>query len=235
MIPDSAIEFHDAHVNDPRPLYVTGLTTAEDVRELSFLPWLPLKLPFEMPHEAMLAEAQSLYESFVPQKLQQGIAGDWNSLCVHGLSSAHTAHHKVYGFRYASEAPYDWTDICKFCPVTHSFFRDTFGYQSYHRIRFMLLKPGGYIVPHSDTVEDRLDAINIALNQPEDCDFVMAGAGVVPFVPGRANMMSVSRRHMVWNRSNENRFHMIVLGVRDPAVWDQIVLDSYANLQGTLC
>ncbi len=171
----------------------------------------------------MLREAQALRECFVPHRSYKEANAGWYSLTIHGLSSVHTGPRD----RYKTDLPYRWTDICDFCPVTHAFFRDLFGYRRYYRVRFMLLEPNGYILPHRDADVDRLDAINIALNNPAGCDFVMEDRGIVPFVPGAAIMLSLSRQHIVWNQSSEDRYHIIVHGERDPAVWDRIVVDSY--------
>lgn len=217
-------EFHERHATAQRPSGVRGLTTAEDVQQRSGLPWLRLRLPFAVPHEAMLAEAENLRDCFVPHRGYKESHSGWFSLCIHGLSTVHTGPHTRYG--YGDDAPYQWTDLCKFCPVTHHFFRDVFGYRLYYRVRFMLLTPGGFILPHRDAEVDRLTAINIALNNPSGCDFVMADCGIVPFEPGTANLLSLSRLHSVRNLSAEDRYHIIVHGER-AALWDDIILTSY--------
>jgi hypothetical protein len=220
------IKFHHLHAATQKPVYASGLTTAHDIRKHSGLPWLPVRLPFTMPHETMLDEAKKLRECFVPHRTMKEANRGWASLCLHGLSSVHTGPHTRYG---VTDLYYKWTDICRFCPVTYQFFKNSFGYHRYHRVRFMLLEPGGYVLPHNDSEVDELDAINIALNNPVDCGFVMEDAGTVPFQDGSVMMLSLSRRHVVWNQSHEDRYHIIVHGVRS-SVWDQIILDSYLAL-----
>ena len=39
------------------------------------------------------------------------------------------------------------------------------------RIRFMLIEPGGYILPHHDRDIKRLHEINVAIKQPKNCIF----------------------------------------------------------------
>lgn len=224
------LDFYNHHAGAQKPVHAAGLVAAADIRERSALPWLPLRLPFWLPHEAMLAEARALRECFVPHRSLKEANSGWYSLCIHGLSSVHTGPHTRYGL----DASYDWTDICRFCPETHAFFRDVFGYQQYFRVRFMLLAPGGFIVPHRDSAVDRLEAINIALNNPADCDFVMEDCGTVPFTDGTAMLLSLSRQHMVWNRSDEDRYHIIVHGTPDPTVWDRIVVASYIAANPTI-
>lgn len=203
-------------------------TTPEDVIERSGLPWLALDLPFEMPYAAMLEEAKALKPFFVNHRSTDLHKG-WRSLCVHGLSPVHTLNHQHYGFPTIESAPYGWTDMAKFAPVTTAFFRDTFGYERYGRVRFMLLEPGGYIAPHDDDDVIRLHPINIALSNPPGCRFVMKGQGTVPFAPGRAIMLAVGNQHSIWNDSDEDRFHIIVHGIRGfGGHWSETIMRSYA-------
>ena len=83
------------------------------------------------------------------------------------------------------------------------------------RDRFMLLEPGGYILPHQDrdAKEKRLSVCNIALNNPQDCEFIFKDHGVVPFEDkGGAFLMDISNVHAVWNKSDKPRIHMIIHG-----------------------
>jgi Aspartyl/Asparaginyl beta-hydroxylase len=186
------------------------------------LPWL--KLDIELPYKEMYAEAKALKECFVPHRTLEHNKG-WYSLCLHGLSSVHVGAHE----KYNSKHPYVWTDIAKFCPVAHDFFHNHFGYTKYYRLRYMLLTPGGYVGLHNDDTIDRLNAINISLNQPKNCDFTMEKHGVVPFTEGSAMMLSLANNHKVENNSNEDRYHMIVHGIRDSNFWDELVVRSYVG------
>lgn len=211
--------------------YKPNLNTGPMIESFSGLPWLKLELPFWFPHKEMLQEAVNMNDSYVPHRTKETHSG-WESLCIHGLASGMTNIHQQYYTKDTApydwnNPPYNWTDICKICPVTHAFFRDLFCYDAYARVRFMLLRPGGYILPHKDYPYDTLGPINIALNQPEGCDFVMEDRGVVPFVSGSAFLLSLSNRHIVWNRSNEDRYHIIVHGKRNQKMWNEIIKDSY--------
>lgn len=227
-VPQQVVDFHSAHaarspVVGPRP----DIISRDDVERRSGLPWLALDLPVSPPHERMLEEARRLRRAFVPHRAKGGHRG-WYSLCLHGISAAHTESHDQYGYPSPDSAPFVWTDIARLCPVTTAYFREHFGYRFYHRVRFMLLEPGGYILPHVDSQQDRLSAINLALNNPVGCDFVMENHGTVPFAPGVANILSLSNRHIVWNRSTEDRIHMIIHGMRDEAFWSDVLLRSYS-------
>lgn len=207
------------------------LTTAEDIMAKSGLPYLPIKLPFPIPHAEMYAEAKALRECFVPHRVSEQHQG-WRSLAIHGMSSVHTQNHQVYGIP-KDKVDHRWTDVARFCPVTTAFYRDLFGYVEYERLRFMLLEPGGYVLPHTDAKEDRLFAINVALNNPPGCEFIMEDVGVIPFEAGTVNMLSLHRRHIVWNRNVQQRIHMIVNGTRDlTAHWKDTIPASYRALYG---
>jgi Aspartyl/Asparaginyl beta-hydroxylase len=195
------------------------------------LGYLPLKLPFDVPHREMLIEAAALKDYYVYHR-SGGHHQGWRSLCLHGISSVHTENHDRYGFIDRESAGYCWTDISRFCPVTTQFFRDIFGYESYDRVRFMLLEPGGYILPHADVDYQRLSPINMALNNPIGCDFVMQDWGTIPFNAGTANMLAVGNTHAVFNGSDEDRYHIIVHGIRSD-VWKNYLLDSFADMEKT--
>ena len=177
---------------------------------------------------AMLSEAKKLRDFFVYHRAGGQHQG-WRSLCLHGISSVHTENHDRYGFPDRESAPYAWTDISKFCPVSTEFFSNVFGYDWYERVRFMLLEPGGYILPHEDVDWKQLGPVNIALNNPDGCVFAMEDWGIVPFAGGTANMLAVGYRHAVYNNSQEDRYHIIVHGSRG-ADWTDYIINSYKVL-----
>jgi len=170
-------------------------------------PWLELDL--DVPALGMLREAEALNSAFVAHRSSSGRG--WKSLCVHGLGATKTQDATRYGFASESEADHDWTEIAGLCPITVSFLKQLPAEQFY-RVRYMLLEPGGYILPHRDTDRAGLEPINVALSQPQGCLFRFEEAGVVPFEPGKAIMLDVSQRHAVFNTSGRSRYHMIIHG-----------------------
>jgi len=198
----------------------------------SGLPWLELDI--EMPHEEMYAEAMALKDEFVPHRDEDYHGGyrhkGWNSLCIHGIDAYKTNHYDQYGYTSHEETPYQWTHIIDRCPVTYNFFKNVFPYKRYHRLRFMLLEAGGYITPHADQDTNRLSAINIALNNPKNCKFKMKGhKGYVPFTSGKAIFLDVGNVHAVYNNSDEDRFHIIVHGVKAKELEDLVVRSYEKN------
>lgn len=182
----------------------------------SKLPWL--KLDLEVPYEEMLNEAKSLKEYFVKHRDEDYGPGGyghrgWRSLAIHGIDAFKTNHFTEYGYESNDEVPYKWTEITSKCPVTKEFFQNVYPFDTYYRVRFMLLEPAGFITPHTDTEINKLSPVNIALNHPEGCLMKMKGHdGYVPFKPGTALMLDVGNTHAYVNKSYEDRFHIIVHG-----------------------
>lgn len=190
----------------------------------SRLPWLELH-GIAVPYEQMRAEAQNLRHRFVDHRGDNGTG--WKSLCIHGISAEHTNSAASYGFS-DDTAPYDWTDIQEQCPVTVDFFRNHFHYQSYQRVRFMLLEPGGYIEPHQDSDTYYVaSAINMSLTNPLGCSLTTT-EGSVPFRDsGSMFYFNTSYQHAAYNGSDQDRFHIIVHGRPDGNYWKNIIEQSY--------
>lgn len=148
----------------------------------------------------------------------------WNSSCIHGIDVDKTGAWTNYGdWRNESEVPYKWTSISKYTPNIKSFW-EKFPYESYRRIRFMQLEPGGKINPHSDAPgrlpgEDNLDMlefgvpINVAIIHPDDCHMTLEGHGTVPFEGGKAFIINIRNVHSFINNSNIPRIHLIAHGI----------------------
>jgi hypothetical protein len=197
----------------------------------SGLPWLELDI--DIPHKKMLQEAIDLKDEFVKHRDEDNGGGyrhkGWRSLCIHGIDPYKTNHYEQYGYKSNNETPYTWTDICTRCPITNEFFKYYFPYDVYYRVRFMLLEPQGYITPHKDSEEHRLSPINIALNNPEGCNFKMKGhKGYLPFAPGKSLLLDVGNKHAVYNNSDEDRYHIIVHG-KITKEFKELVERSYAK------
>ena len=195
----------------------------------SGLPWL--KLDIEFNYETMLKEAVALKDRFVKHRDNDGVGSyrhkGWRSLAIHGISAEKTNHYEQYGYKSNEETPYRWTEVSVLCPNTVSFFKNVFPYKKYFRVRFMLLEPGGYITPHTDMFENRLSPINMALNHPKECKMKMKGHdGFVPFKPGTAMLLDVGNEHAYINESNEDRYHIIVHGVKTKE-FEDLVVRSY--------
>lgn len=162
------------------------------------------------PWEDMYLEANSLISHFKDHRTDYG--NGWKSLTMHGLNED-TQSLDQYGDRKEVINQLNWTWVADQCPITKKFLTDVWPAEFLNRVRFMLLDPGGYILPHQDrpNEEKRLSVCNISLNNPEGCKFLFKNYGIVPFKDtGSAFLMDISNVHAVWNNSDEPRIHMII-------------------------
>ena len=211
-------------------ILICGMTTLNWIIKESKLPWLQLDITF--PYKRMLAEVKAIKSLFVQHRAEEQIAGyrhkGWASLCIHGVSSYKTNHYTSYGYKSNEETPYIWTEIAAKCPYTYDFFKNTYPCDNYYRVRFMLLEPGGYIAPHNDMNEHKLSPVNIALNHPTNCLMKMAHHGTVPFKEGTAFILDVGNTHAYYNKSNQDRYHIIVHGnYKSNKQWKELIENSY--------
>ena len=173
-------------------------------------PFFRLSALDDQPWKEMYAEAESLIDKFHVHRDEYGKG--WRSLTLHGLNED-TQTLDSYGDRQETIKQLDWTWVAEKCPITKKFLTDVWPAEYLNRVRFMLLEPGGYILPHQDRADEekRLSVCNISLNNPEGCEFVMKEQGRVPFDDnGSAFLMDISNVHSVWNRSDKPRIHMII-------------------------
>lgn len=212
------------------PSYPQDLETGREVNFNNQIPFLPIKEFEDEDWDKMHWEAKQLEKHYVPHRHHESHVG-WSSLCIHGLSSVHTEAHHTYGFKDRESAPYRWTDVADWCPTITDFFMNRYDYREYDRIRIMKLSPGGYIIPHKDSLtedENHIGPTNIALNNPEDCNFYMDNIGILPFKQGATIKLNLYNVHAVFNHSDEDRYHIIAHG-RAGDTWKDKVYNSYLH------
>lgn len=174
-----------------------------------------------------LQEASLAIDQFVAHRPGEGHRG-WKGLTLHGLSSEKTMCPEDYGIA-AEKANYQWTEVSRAFPSIREFFCGLYPSESYGRIRLMMIEPGGFILPHRDREKSHLGPLSIPLNTPKDCYFMVEGFGRLKLRPGNGYLIDISRRHCVWNRSNQPRFHIIAearYGKRKME-FINLVVDSY--------
>jgi hypothetical protein len=135
----------------------------------------------------------------------------WSAITLHGINSTATENYEQYGFNSVDEANYHWTEVCDLFPTCVDFIK-SLQYTKWERVRIMKLAPGGYIMPHVDGPGRIFGPLNIAINNPEGCEFYFRKWGRVPFKQGTGNFLDIGNEHIVWNQSNEARYHFIVHG-----------------------
>jgi hypothetical protein len=185
-----------------------------------------LKLDIHFPYIEMLEEAKRMRDRFVPHRDTE--SKGWASLTLHGLGEDKTGSWKDYGYTSGADAGKDmhWTDVANQCPITTNFFKNKFPCNRYGRIRFMLLKPGGYIGLHSDSRMSLLENINMVLNNPIDCVWKWGDGDIFDMEPGNAYAVNIHYMHSVYNNSDEDRFHIIATRHDALPEWKRLIDDA---------
>ena len=195
------------------------------IRTNSGLPWLQLDIP--VPHQTILKEIANIQSLLSTHRDDYGEHHGWKSFCIHGKSYDATREDE----HYKDLRPYIWTpEAIKLMPDTVKYFSEQWFNCKFNRLRVMLLEPGGYISLHADTDQSRLSAINIAITQPSNCNFVMEKHGIIPFEPGRAFWLDISNLHTVFNNSNDPRWHLIIHQSFEDIEFQNLVVNSYKSL-----
>lgn len=234
MTPE-ALEFFKQHDYKNTFVYPPLPATTDLWAQFNFImndtrvPWLEI-VGIDVPYKEMFAEAHALKDRFVFHRAEEGCHRGWRSLAIHGIASDKTNIPETYGLDPA-QVKYTWTDIQDQCPATVNFFKNIMPYNSYQRVRFMLLEPGGYILPHSDNTRSCLGAaVNIALNNPTGCRLTTE-LGTAPFQDtGTILFFNNHYQHAVWNDSDQDRIHMVVHGTWNSERIMPIVINSYKQL-----
>jgi len=205
----------------PKPTKFDNWQDDEDIKD-QYANWISDKsgaptLKFDLPNlpvQDMVDEAYNASEYFI--KHRHDGHPNWFSMALHaqgepGSGSMYTDNPRYYP---GVEQRHSWTELAEFCPRTTEWFKDVWpSSDRLNRIRFMLLRPGGWIGIHSDTGKGiwRLMSYNIALTNPSNCLFAQEKAGTVPWEVGDIRFMDVARLHCVYNDTDQDRLHMIVL------------------------
>lgn len=189
-----------------------------------------LKLDIPVPYAEMLAEARALKSRFTDHRGNESTHKGWKSLALYGLGESKHESWQDYGYANAAEAARDfkWTSAAEECPITMKFLQEVFPCNQYGRVRFMLVEAGGWIAPHSDTQHRLLENINIPLSNPKDCIWRWGDGEELFMEPGVPYAMNISYEHAIYNRSNEDRFHMIIARHDSTPEW-RALMDNAAK------
>jgi len=185
------------------------------ILEKSNLPSLKLDIPIPNLDE-IVKEATNAIKKSVKHRGKDHPG--WRSITLHGLGTEVTEdwNASLYEGKFGDTRPkHDWTDLAKECPATVDWLETHWHYNEFHRVRFMLMEPGGFIQPHQDHPNRRLAAVNVAITNPPEVEFAIEEAGLIPWEPGDVRAIDIGRKHSVRNLSNKDRIHMIIHGHMD--------------------
>jgi hypothetical protein len=187
-----------------------------------------LKLDLPIPHQAILEEAKAIRDMFIPYRTGEYDHNGWHSVSLHGFSHDKPASYDAYGFTDGGEAAkqFIWTKAADRCPITVEWLKTMFPTKKFARVRFMLLEAGGYIAPHTDAPIPHIEPVNIALSNPDGCDWVWGDGDILKFQPGDICAMNIGLEHSVKNNSNEDRYHMIVHHHDSTDEWKKLLINA---------
>lgn len=136
----------------------------------------------------------------------------WRSIVLHGLCSIMTeAPHTYIEQGIIDEtATETWTDASKFFPNTLKWIKENIPFNTFGRIRIMILDPNGYILPHKDFQTSFLGGgLNVAFTNPAGVEFAVEDNGLVPWKVGDIRMINIGKLHSVRNLDTEPRIHLL--------------------------
>lgn len=187
----------------------------------SNIPFLKLDIP-PVPVDEIYNELNSIIDDFtVPtQKFDHSdlVRKDYPEVMSCGcdpLREANIYNLYTYDVNPSSESS-------KKTPFTTNFINTFLGKNIiFHRAQANLLGPGGWIAPHVDNAENealkykmggkpgQLCTLNVAITHPEGSKVFVENCGHVPFNPGDAFLIDVTRWHGVYNPISF-RFHLVI-------------------------
>jgi hypothetical protein len=213
MFPNQLLEFYQQNKDYSNPT-AKNLAECWDNNDVAFY-----KIKFQGDFETMHEECKQIIDCYVDHRPVDKVGGykhwGWKSVTLHGLSPEKTEHYTQYGFKSLEEATYKWTKVSELVPTLTSFLKQL-PYSLFDRVRIMRLEAGGYIMPHVDGKGRMFGPLNIAINNPDNCHFVIKEKGIVPFEQGVGCILDVGREHIVINNSDQPRYHVIVHGYHKP-------------------
>jgi hypothetical protein len=194
---------------------------------LELVPYIDLKLAFD--HAACLAEATALIDEFVPYQSdpRYGIR-HWKGLALRALDGDPAKAAVAVAPDAQQDRRYATTPVAARCPRTMALLQDVLDWEACRAVAFLALNPRSRIAPHVDDPQHEvLRSVNVALNMPAGCEFVIECAPdgragpftrTVPLRPGAGMVVNVARDHYLVNDSDTLRIHVVARGpMRWPA------------------
>ena len=188
---------------------------------LELVPYIDLGLDFD--HEACLAEAMALLDQFAPyQSDPRYNIRHWRGLALRALDGDPAKAAVAVSHDANQEQRYATTPVAARCPRTMALLDGLLDWEECRAVAFLVLHPRSRIATHVDDPQHEvLRSVNVALNMPTGCEFVIdcepdGRAGpftrTVPFRPGTGMVVNVARTHYLVNASDVPRIHIVARG-----------------------
>lgn len=197
-----------------------------------------IELDIQLDIDAWKREASIAKQYLVNHREEQNHNG-WRSCCIHGLDVEKTGIWHKYTDK---DEGYHWTELSELTPTIKQFWLD-FPFEKLYRVRFMELASNGYVDAHNDSPNgvpenllNHIIPVNIAIDHPNDCYFVLEKSGIVPFHDGKANIVNITKTHSVINNSDKPRMHMIAHGFVGNKIneFSELIARSYRKQYGRI-
>jgi hypothetical protein len=196
-----------------------------------------VELDFDLNYRSMLEEARALKQHYITHRQGSYDHQGWRSLVLHGWDESQSGHWRDYGYENIEQVVKNlhWTGYADRCPITTDFIKNHFPSKLLGRVRFMLLEAGGHIGLHTDSSVPLLENTNISLSNPRECDWQWGDGETLFMQPGKTYVMNIHYPHSVFNRSNEDRYHLIVHRLDCTEAWKEKLNSACAlkNITGS--
>jgi len=228
-------------MNDPLKIlkdFTSFVPSSEWIVKESGLPWLELDMM--APKDEMFKEIDSLrndlilncsniskqspaYEAREEYKNKHNTSAadhNWKFITLYGISS--DIIEDAFNYDNIKEVRYSWTEAGNKCPVHKEFIEKHFNLGNDFYIKYAVLEPGGYTLPHTDSgcfkVGDKdynpgseLYALTFMIKNSPGNIFSFYQFGQLPITEGKGFLLNVDYFHCTHNTSNENRYHMMII------------------------
>lgn len=211
--------FIDRKTSKEKSIFPEESVNRHDLKRCSPLPWVELKrlkVPFrEIFNEYVSAGEKIKFYHHPRGNLNKG----WLAHTLYGYGEDKTLSYLEY--RNLKYKRY-WSPSIKYFQKTYDFIK-SLSYKQLYDVRFLLLKPGGYIYPHIDTQMMCLAPLNIAIHFPENCFFKFKDFGYLPITTGKAFVVNIGYEHGVLNLSNEARLCLYIHGIKSTHFYERLM------------
>lgn len=154
----------------------------------------------------------------------------WKFVTLWGIDSHIIDYKYNYPELEGRDTTHKWTDVGMACPIHRKFIEDNFYLDNDIMIKYAVLEPGGFLNPHTDALDSEnpnfeLSSLTLMTYNPKDCIFYFKDFGPIPITEGRLYLLDVDYYHTTWNRSNENRYHLMFLNNREKNTFIDYIKD----------
>ncbi|XLS29290.1 aspartyl/asparaginyl beta-hydroxylase domain-containing protein [Flavobacteriaceae bacterium M23B6Z8] len=195
----------------------------------NFLPITYLKLPFLFDAKRLEEELSFvLLENWIPHFNTTGYEGRWNSIALYAPGGDET---HILAMHPETENLQETRVLkkCVYLKEVLSHFKCEF-----LSVRLLRLEAGAFIKPHRDYnlgYEDGCFRLHIPILTSDAIEFVLHGERL-KMAPGECWYTNVNYEHSVANKSQTDRVHLVIDGVRN--TWSDELFFSLASKQRLL-